>query len=297
MTGLQGIALTSLLIGCSGGQLRDPGHAFRAGLLNESELAFASPEEAPAAAPVAAAPRVRPVPHAATVRKQTAARFSEPAGHGAPRDTPRAASTSASAPTAPTASTAPPATATAPRSSATPRPPSPVAPASPRDDAADALRATQRVDAAAALLGTPGLAERAFVAHVLRAAGQDVDVDRNASYPAALHEALHATALQVAHAQARPGDLVFFRNTADSNGNGKPDDGVTMVGIVERVEGSRVIFIAQRANKVRRMAVDPTRPIVVRDARDEVVNTRLVRWPGSQAPLTTGQCLVGYLRP
>lgn len=185
-------------------------------------------------------------------------------------------------------------------------PPAPAAPAAPRPhppqpqtgpDGNDNLRASQRVDAAIALLGTPGAADRAFVAHVLRAAGQDIDVDRNVPYAAALHRELGGRGSSVATNDARPGDLVFFHDTADNNGNGKPDDGVTMVGIVERAQGSHVVFIAQRAGKVRRMAVDPAQPLVVRDASNEVVNTRLVRWPGSNTAWTTGQCLTGYARP
>lgn len=160
----------------------------------------------------------------------------------------------------------------------------------------DGLRASQRVEAAAALLGTAGLADRAFVAHVLRAAGQDLEVDRNVNYAAGLHAKLQADGVTVEAAEARPGDLVFFRDTSDLNGNTRPDDGVTLVGVVERAQGTQVVFIAQRAGKVRRMAVDPQRPQVVREG-SQVVNTRLVRWPGSTHAWTTGQCLVGYARP
>jgi len=183
-------------------------------------------------------------------------------------------------------------------------PPAPAAPPAPRpaasapgSEADVSLRASQRVDAAAALLGTPGTADRAFVAHVLRASGQDIDVPRSAPYASALHRELQTRGTAVPTDDVRPGDLVFFHDTADNNGNGRPDDGVTMVGVVERAQGSHVVFIAQRAGKVRRMAVDPQQPLVVRDASNEVVNTRLVRWPGSAAPLTTGQCLTGYARP
>lgn len=174
----------------------------------------------------------------------------------------------------------------------------PAAPAAtPPPQGDDRLRAVQRVEAAQTLLGTPGLQERAFVAHVLRAAGQDIAVDAKQPYAASLWHKLEAAGGKVAQAEARPGDLVFFRDTADLNGNGKPDDGVTLVGVVERVRGSHAVFIAQRAGKVRRMAVDATRPLVIRDAGSEVVNTRLVRWPGSDTPWTTGQCFFGLARP
>ncbi len=172
----------------------------------------------------------------------------------------------------------------------------PAAPAStpPPQNTTD-VRAAQRVEAALALLGTPGLQDRAFVAQVLRAAGQDVAVDTKLPYAAALWTKLEDA--KVAKTTVRAGDLVFFHDTADLNANGKPDDGVTLVGVVERAHGSRVLFIAQRAGKVRRMAVDPERPLVIRDSAGDVVNTRLVRWPGSGEPWTTGQCLTGYSRP
>ena len=159
------------------------------------------------------------------------------------------------------------------------------------------LRGIQRVESASALLGTPGLQDRAFVAHVLRAAGQDLEVDRNRPYAPALYELLQKRGLLVSSGVALPGDLIFFKNTADLNSNGRPDDGVTLVGVVERIDGSRIVLIAQRAGKVRRLAVDASRPELVRDARGEVVNTRLVRWPGSEGPLTAGQCLSGFARP
>ncbi len=174
----------------------------------------------------------------------------------------------------------------------------PAAPANARAPQNDEeLRATQRVEAAQALLGTPGLQDRAFVAQVLKAAGQDVQVEARGPYAAALWGKLTGQNGKVPDGDTRPGDLIFFRDTADLNGNGRPDDGVTLVGVVERVRGAHVVLIAQRAGKVRRMAVDPTRPQVIRDGAGEVVNTRLVRWPSSNEVWTTGQCLVGYARP
>ncbi len=183
---------------------------------------------------------------------------------------------------------------TPPMAVARPQPPAAPATAPPPQNTED-VRAAQRVEAAQALLGTGGLQDRAFVAHVLRAAGQDIAVDSKQPYAAALWSKLDDS--KVGKSSARAGDLVFFRDTADLNGNGKPDDGVTLVGVVEKAHGAHVLFLAHRAGKVRRMAVDPTRPLVIRDGASEVINTRLVRWPGSPDPWTTGQCLTGYARP
>ena len=105
------------------------------------------------------------------------------------------------------------------------------------------LRATHRLEAAAALLGTAGLTDSAFVAHVLRASGQHVEVARSLPYPQALFDKLASVGSEIKTPQ--PGDLVFFRDTSDVNNNGRPDDGITLVGVVERVERSRAVFIAQ----------------------------------------------------
>lgn len=155
------------------------------------------------------------------------------------------------------------------------------------------LQAEQRVEAAASLLGTQGLRRRAFVDHVLHASGDAVRVDARDSYPRALWQALRAHRTQ----SPRRGDVVFFRNTLDLNRNGRPDDGVTWVAIVERVESKRVLFIGQRAGKVRRMSLSARRPLLVRGDGGEVRNTRLVRWPGERSARTAGQCLAGYARP
>ena len=155
------------------------------------------------------------------------------------------------------------------------------------------LAARQRVSAANALLGTAGLGRRAFVDHVLHAAGATVRVEPGRPYAAALWQTLAPR--RVAH--PRPGDVVFFRDTLDMNGNERPDDGVTWAAIVERVDAARVLFIGQRAGKVRRMSLSTQQPKLVRDANGRVRNTRLVRWPSESQPRTAGECWAGYARP
>lgn len=155
------------------------------------------------------------------------------------------------------------------------------------------LSAQQRVRAAVQLLGSAGLRGRAFVDHVLHASGGAVRVDAAVPYAGGLWRLLRDRRVR----RPRPGDLVFFKNTLDLNGNARPDDGVTWVAVVERVEARRVLFVGQRAGKVRRMSLSTARPSVVRDAADQVVNTRLVRWPHESSPRTAGQCFAGYARP
>jgi hypothetical protein len=53
--------------------------------------------------------------------------------------------------------------------------------------------------------------------------------------------------------EPRPGDLVFFSNTYDANRDRKPNDPLTHVGIVERIEGDgTIVFLHQLRGRVRR---------------------------------------------
>ena len=81
------------------------------------------------------------------------------------------------------------------------------------------LRARQRIEAAVAWLGTAGLDRRPFVADVLRSAGQAVSVPSNQGYARGLYERLERADQLVARGDVAPGDLVFFRDTIDVNGN------------------------------------------------------------------------------
>jgi hypothetical protein len=46
----------------------------------------------------------------------------------------------------------------------------------------------------------------------------------------------------------QPGDLVFFRETYDRNRDGKHNDGLTHVGVVEAVDGSGTVSFVHRVN-------------------------------------------------
>jgi hypothetical protein len=57
-----------------------------------------------------------------------------------------------------------------------------------------------------------------------------------------------------------PGDLVFFDDTYDRNGNGVPDDPLTHVGVVEWVEDGTVVFMHRGGRAVARGAMTLARP-------------------------------------
>ena len=166
-----------------------------------------------------------------------------------------------------------------------------------RSSGSSGQRASQRIEAARAFLGTAGLKGQPFVAQVLRTAGQAIDLPGDRPYASTLHSYLKQRGNLSARADVKPGDLVFFANTLDLNGNSRPDDGITFVALVEEVSPGRVIFIGQRAGKVRRMALHLDSPNAVRDSGGQVINTRLVRWPGDDKALTAARCFATWARP
>lgn len=77
-----------------------------------------------------------------------------------------------------------------------------------------------------------------------------------------------------------PGDLVFFDNTWDLNGDGALNDPLTHVGIVERVEqDGTVIFISRVAEAVERYRMNLALPHVHKAADGRVLNDYMRRKP------------------
>lgn len=87
-------------------------------------------------------------------------------------------------------------------------------------------------------------------------------------------ESLRAVGRPVATPE--PGDLAFFHDTYDRNRNGRVDDGITHVALVESVEGSSITLLHRGRGKVERFRMDLERPwdrerndpVRVRRARD-----------------------------
>ncbi len=75
-----------------------------------------------------------------------------------------------------------------------------------------------------------------------------------------------------------PGDLVFFDNTWDFNGDGRVNDPLTHVGVVERLEpDGTVIFISRVANAIERYRLNLDQPHVHKTAQGRVLNDYIRR--------------------
>ncbi len=73
-----------------------------------------------------------------------------------------------------------------------------------------------------------------------------------------------------------PGDLVFWNDTYDRNGDGEVNDPLTHIGIVEEVTRSGTVAFLHRGTRcVKRGRMSLAAPDVARDAAGEVLNTRL----------------------
>ena len=94
-----------------------------------------------------------------------------------------------------------------------------------------------------------------------------------------------------------PGDLVFWHDTYERNHNGRADDGLTHVGIVQYVVDGTVVFIHRGAKAVARGAMDPSRPT------EAIVNGIVVNSPIRKrdprvdgVPVLAGELFAGYGR-
>jgi hypothetical protein len=97
----------------------------------------------------------------------------------------------------------------------------------------------------------------------------------------------------------QPGDLVFFRETYDRDRDGRRDDGLTHVGVVESVAPDGSITFVHRGSKgVARARMDLRHPKLHR-ARGSgaVVNDYLRRASGGSRAYLTGELFAGFASP
>ena len=94
------------------------------------------------------------------------------------------------------------------------------------------------------------------------------------------------------------GDLVFFDNTWDFNGDGRINDPLTHVGIVEAMEtDGTIVFISRVAGAIERYRMNVAQPHVHRTADGRVLNDYLRRkhWrDGEQTPYLTGELFAAF---
>jgi hypothetical protein len=97
---------------------------------------------------------------------------------------------------------------------------------------------------------------------------------------------------------ARPGDLVFFHDTWDRNGDGRLDDGITHVGVVDSVgkDGS-VSFVHRVHAGIVRSRLDLRHPHLRRDRARRVHNDVLRRAGHGKQALGAGDLLAGFASP
>jgi hypothetical protein len=94
------------------------------------------------------------------------------------------------------------------------------------------------------------------------------------------------------------GDLVFFDNTWDYNGDGHINDPLTHVGIVETVEtDGTIVFISRVAGAIERYRMNLSQPHVHRTADGRVLNDYMRRkhWrDGEQTLYLTGELFAAF---
>lgn len=122
-----------------------------------------------------------------------------------------------------------------------------------------------------------GVTRAVFLAHGIDLyAGESGDPDANGVRIIHAHIRQQGTFHQgpVAH----PGDLVFFNNTWDFNRDGKVNDPLTHVGIVERREpNGTIIFISRVADAIERYHMNLSLPHVHKTSDGRILNDYLRR--------------------
>ena len=76
-----------------------------------------------------------------------------------------------------------------------------------------------------------------------------------------VYRALRAERLTYDRKDPQPGDLVFFHNTVDANGDGRQNDWYSLVGVVEEVRGDGTIaFILPVDGEISRRVMNLKHP-------------------------------------
>jgi hypothetical protein len=95
-----------------------------------------------------------------------------------------------------------------------------------------------------------------------------------------------------------PGDLVFFHHTYDRDGDGRLDEHLSHVGIVEQVSGGTVVFLHRGGNGVSRAVMTLSRKDEARAGDGRELNSPLRRKRAgfAGAPVLSGQLFAAFGR-
>jgi peptidoglycan DL-endopeptidase CwlO len=93
-----------------------------------------------------------------------------------------------------------------------------------------------------------------------------------------------------------PGDLVFFRETYDQNRDGRRNDGLTHVGIVDQVDGDGTVTVIHRVKRgVVRYRMNLSQPKAAKDPKTGKILNDTLRAPGGGKSFAlTGQLFAAY---
>jgi CHAP domain len=135
-----------------------------------------------------------------------------------------------------------------------------------------------------------------LVRHGYRAAGVELLVggQRGENAVTSIHR--HAQGVGALHRRTpRAGDLVFFRETYDRNGDGARNDGLTHVGIVESVGRDGTVTFIHRSNTgVQRSRLNLRLPHARRAKDGTVLNDGMRRAAPGARGLLAGELFAGY---
>lgn len=141
---------------------------------------------------------------------------------------------------------------------------------------ANALR--QKVIASAVKrIGQSGSNPAIFIIDVLKENRVSVPTTGNGTAIQGMYYALKRRKQVYDKDLPRPGDLVFFHNTADTNKDNRNNDWYSLIGIVEKIDAdSTVSFVALHFGKIQRLSMNLKSPQVRRnEKKGKVINAFL----------------------
>ena len=107
-----------------------------------------------------------------------------------------------------------------------------------------------------------------FIAHVLKVNNVELPVEFGDTYVRDVYKHLKAQGLTYDREAPLPGDLVFFHNTEDRNGDSRNNDWYSLCGVVRQVdEDGTIHFVSVVRDEVQELTMNLGRPEVRRDER------------------------------